>query len=75
MCDFTYFFDIFAAFNIIKSTIVKDIMVETDRGHYCPKNAYVDSPQGIGNGVTISAPHMVRIRTFFVGDRNRSNHR
>jgi protein-L-isoaspartate(D-aspartate) O-methyltransferase len=29
-----------------------------DRGHYSKVNAYSDSPQGIGYGVTISAPHM-----------------
>lgn len=34
-------------------------MTETDRKHYCPRTPYVDAPQGIGNGVTISAPHMV----------------
>lgn len=34
-------------------------MTETDRRHYCPTEPYVDAPQSIGNGVTISAPHMV----------------
>lgn len=35
-------------------------MTATDRKHYCTRNPYVDAPQSIGNGVTISAPHMVR---------------
>lgn len=30
----------------------------TDRGKYCRNNPYNDAPQGIGFGVTISAPHM-----------------
>lgn len=33
-------------------------MVSVDRGHYCKKNPYMDAPQTIGYGVTISAPHM-----------------
>lgn len=33
-------------------------MLETDRKYYTPINPYMDSPQGIGFGVTISAPHM-----------------
>ena len=34
-------------------------MLKVDRGNYVKHNAYQDSPQGIGYGVTISAPHMV----------------
>jgi len=34
-------------------------MKETDRKHYSPRNPYMDAPQPIGGGVTISAPHMV----------------
>lgn len=45
-------------FDVIKSRKVKEIMTETDRKHYCPQTPYVDAPQSIGNGVTISAPHM-----------------
>lgn len=37
---------------------VANAMLATDRKHYCPKNSYFDAPQGIGCGVTISAPHM-----------------
>ena len=35
-------------------------MKSVDRGDFCKHNPYYDSPQGIGYGVTISAPHMVR---------------
>lgn len=36
-------------------------MQSVDRGNYTSNKtqAYVDAPQGIGYGVTISAPHMV----------------
>lgn len=34
-------------------------MNQVDRGKYVTHNAYMDAPQGIGYGVTISAPHMV----------------
>lgn len=44
---------------IIKSDKVFDAMSAVDRGKYThPNYAYVDSPQNIGYGVTISAPHM-----------------
>ncbi|KAJ1654185.1 hypothetical protein IWQ61_005843 [Dispira simplex] len=33
-------------------------MKVTDRKFYCPQNPYEDSPQSIGHGATISAPHM-----------------
>ena len=33
-------------------------MTAVDRGAYCPSKPYVDSPQRIGFGATISAPHM-----------------
>lgn len=56
-------FLIFLDFSVIKTRKVKEVMTETDRKHYCPKTPYVDAPQSIGNGVTISAPHMV---TFFL---------
>ncbi|KAH6926724.1 hypothetical protein HPB50_021243 [Hyalomma asiaticum] len=44
---------------IIRSQRVEDVMSSVDRGNYCPHNPYMDSPQGIGYAVTISAPHMV----------------
>jgi len=34
-------------------------MLQVDRGNYAKRNPYIDSPQEIGHGVTISAPHMV----------------
>lgn len=33
-------------------------MLATDRGHYASEHAYLDQPQPIGCGQTISAPHM-----------------
>lgn len=33
-------------------------MLAVDRGHFSKNNPYRDAPQGIGFGVTISAPHM-----------------
>jgi protein-L-isoaspartate(D-aspartate) O-methyltransferase len=43
---------------IIKSPAVKEVMFAVDRKYYVPVNPYQDSPQGIGIGQTISAPHM-----------------
>ena len=34
-------------------------MLQVDRGKYAKNNPYMDAPQGIGYGVTISSPHMV----------------
>lgn len=34
-------------------------MTDTDRKFYAPARPYMDAPQSIGHGVTISAPHMV----------------
>jgi len=39
--------------------MVEDVMLQVDRGKYAKFNPYMDAPQGIGYGVTISAPHMV----------------
>jgi len=44
--------------DIIKSTQVVSAMKSVDRGNYCKRDPYMDSPQGIGFGITISAPHM-----------------
>lgn len=33
-------------------------MMAVDRGNYVKNNPYMDAPQAIGYGVTISAPHM-----------------
>jgi protein-L-isoaspartate(D-aspartate) O-methyltransferase len=43
---------------LIKSPRVRDAMSSVDRAHYASYSPYEDSPQGIGFGATISAPHM-----------------
>ena len=43
---------------IIKDSRVEAAMKAVDRKNYCSYNPYVDSPQSIGYGATISAPHM-----------------
>ncbi|KAL6233483.1 hypothetical protein BDW75DRAFT_231913 [Aspergillus navahoensis] len=43
---------------LIKNERVKQAMMAVDRGHYAPVRPYSDSPQPIGHGATISAPHM-----------------
>lgn len=43
---------------IIKSDGVEEAMRKVDRGNYCTNRPYQDSPQYIGYGITISAPHM-----------------
>ncbi|XP_066141217.1 protein-L-isoaspartate(D-aspartate) O-methyltransferase isoform X1 [Euwallacea fornicatus] len=43
---------------IIKSDIIEQAMLAVDRSHYSKNNPFMDSPQNIGYGVTISAPHM-----------------
>lgn len=48
------------AASIITSNRVAQAMTLVDRAHYAPdkSSAYVDAPQPIGFGATISAPHM-----------------
>jgi len=46
---------------VIQSREVELAMVQVDRQLYSPNNPYMDAPQGIGFGVTISAPHMVKL--------------
>lgn len=43
---------------ILKTQRVQEAMRKVDRGNYCDFSPYLDSPQSIGYGVTISAPHM-----------------
>lgn len=43
---------------ILKTQRVIEAMRKVDRGNYCNYSPYMDSPQSIGYGVTISAPHM-----------------
>lgn len=53
----------FLDFGVIKTRKVKEIMTETDRKYYSSETPYIDAPQSIGSGVTISAPHMVCLNT------------
>ncbi|XP_014255845.1 protein-L-isoaspartate(D-aspartate) O-methyltransferase isoform X1 [Cimex lectularius] len=43
---------------IIHSDAIEKVMANVDRAKYVATNPYMDVPQGIGFGVTISAPHM-----------------
>ena len=43
---------------LVSIPAVKDAFLKTDRGHFAPNYPYEDSPQVIGYGATISAPHM-----------------
>ncbi|KAF7994489.1 hypothetical protein HCN44_003961 [Aphidius gifuensis] len=43
---------------IVKSERVYEAMCCVDREKYTSRDPYIDAPQGIGFGVTISAPHM-----------------
>lgn len=43
---------------IVQTPAVQKVLELVDRGNYIPKNPYMDAPQGIGWGQTISAPHM-----------------
>lgn len=54
---------------IIKTESVETAMGQVDRGHYIARNAYMDAPQGIGYGVTISAPHMHAHALELLADR------
>jgi len=51
----------------LETPIVIDAMMKVSRENFLPEGmkdyAYVDSPQPIGQGQTISAPHMVAIMT------------
>lgn len=43
---------------VIRSDRVAQAMLAVDRKHFSRRQPYTDAPQGIGYGVTISAPHM-----------------
>lgn len=45
-------------YNMIKSEEVARTMLKLDRARFSLLNPYADSPQPLGNDVTISAPHM-----------------
>ena len=49
---------------VIHSAIVENAMLSVDRGNFIYNNPYVDTPQLIGHGQTISAPHMHGILIF-----------
>ncbi|XP_043474791.1 protein-L-isoaspartate(D-aspartate) O-methyltransferase-like isoform X1 [Leptopilina heterotoma] len=61
---------------VIKTQRVYDAMLAVDRGSYTQlEHAYVDSPQGIGYGVTISAPHMHAHALELLEDKLRNGNR
>ena len=43
---------------IVQTPAVQKVMEQVDRANYIARNAYMDAPQSIGQGQTISAPHM-----------------
>lgn len=43
---------------VLRSGKIAEVMKSVDRGEFSHVNPYMDAPQGIGYGVTISAPHM-----------------
>ncbi|KAG7371051.1 protein-L-isoaspartate O-methyltransferase [Nitzschia inconspicua] len=43
---------------IIKTPEVAKVLEQVDRANFIPRNSYMDAPQAIGMGQTISAPHM-----------------
>jgi protein-L-isoaspartate(D-aspartate) O-methyltransferase len=43
---------------IVQTTAVQKVLELVDRANFTPMNPYMDAPQGIGLGQTISAPHM-----------------
>jgi protein-L-isoaspartate(D-aspartate) O-methyltransferase len=43
---------------IVQTPAVREVLYQVDRQYYVPQNPYMDAPQGIGLGQTISAPHM-----------------
>jgi protein-L-isoaspartate(D-aspartate) O-methyltransferase len=56
--------DYLVRWGILKDSGVENAMRSVDRAGFVPESvAYSDSPQGIGHGQTISAPHMVAIMT------------
>ena len=59
---------ILTAHGIIETDSVASAMKAVDRADYCKHSPYQDSPQGIGYGVTISAPHMVPDNSQFIID-------
>eukprot|EP00112_Aurelia_sp_Birch-Aquarium-sp1_P003834 Seg1431.8 transcript_id=Seg1431.8/GoldUCD/mRNA.D3Y31 product=Protein-L-isoaspartate protein_id=Seg1431.8/GoldUCD/D3Y31 len=54
---------------VVKSASVETAMRQVDRGNYCSRNPYQDSPQPIGYAATISAPHMHAYALQLLEDR------
>ncbi len=44
---------------MLKSEPAINVMLQVDRGEFCPSQPYTDTPMPIGYNATISAPHMV----------------
>jgi len=53
-----------AGYRYVKTDRVAEAMLAVDRGLFSKYNPYADSPQSIGYGATISAPHMVLLACF-----------
>jgi len=60
---------------VISSDKVEQVMKSIDRGDFCKSNPYYDSPQGIGYGVTISAPHMHAYALELLKDQLKEGHK
>ncbi|KAH8407141.1 hypothetical protein KR222_007958 [Zaprionus bogoriensis] len=56
-------------YGVIATDSVANAMIATDRKNYCPRNPYMDAPQPIGGGVTISAPHMHAFALEYLRDQ------
>ncbi len=56
-------------YKIIQTERVHGVMAKVDRGEFSRQSPYVDSPQSIGHGVTISAPHMHAYALELLKDR------
>ncbi|XP_054265089.1 protein-L-isoaspartate(D-aspartate) O-methyltransferase-like isoform X1 [Macrosteles quadrilineatus] len=54
---------------VIHSDDVENVLAQVDRGKYVTHNPYMDAPQSIGYGVTISAPHMHAYALELLRDR------
>lgn len=65
-----YVFFFFLANKVITNDKVEKIMKSVDRGNYVSTSPYLDQPQGIGYGVTISAPHMVLNKIKYLFELN-----
>ncbi|XP_073829036.1 protein-L-isoaspartate (D-aspartate) O-methyltransferase [Musca autumnalis] len=62
-------------YGVIATEAVAQAMIATDRKFYSPRNPYMDAPQSIGHGVTISAPHMHAFALEYLRDHIKPGHR